>query len=257
MKQSILGSVAAITLIVSVGLANAQSPGGQSSGGLGSGGQSSGGMSAPAGGSMKAGDAPAAAQPRKEGGSMSGQPALKGTSAETTAPPASKNGVSRAERDARPSDKAGEMKVDSAAKPAAGSTTSPTAAAKDAPAAALKDAKGPATDAKSANPTADNKAAADSKTTGNATTSATANLPAEKRSQITTAIKQEKVEEVTNVNFNISVGTAVPASVHYYPLPSRIVEIYPEWRGYDYILVRGKYIILRPQTREIVYIIEG
>jgi hypothetical protein len=35
------------------------------------------------------------------------------------------------------------------------------------------------------------------------------------------------------------------------------VEIYPEWRGYEFILVRGKYIILRPQTHEIVYIIEG
>ena len=49
----------------------------------------------------------------------------------------------------------------------------------------------------------------------------------------------------------------VPASVRYHPLPSRIVEIYPEWRGYEFILVRGKYIILRPQTHEIVYIIEG
>jgi uncharacterized protein DUF1236 len=48
----------------------------------------------------------------------------------------------------------------------------------------------------------------------------------------------------------------VPSSVRYYPLPSRIVAIYPEWRGYDFILVRGQYIILRPRTHEIVYIIE-
>jgi len=81
--------------------------------------------------------------------------------------------------------------------------------------------------------------------------------PAEKRTQITSAIKQEKVEEVTNVNFNLSIGTAVPAGVRYYPLPSRIVEIYPEWRGYDFILVHGRYFVLRPHTHEIVYIIEG
>jgi Protein of unknown function (DUF1236) len=97
----------------------------------------------------------------------------------------------------------------------------------------------------------------DSKTTGNAATSATAAPPAEKRTQITSAIKQEKVEEVTNVNFNVSIGTAVPAGIRYHPMPPRIVEIYPEWRGYDFILVHGKYIILRPQTHEIVYIIEG
>jgi hypothetical protein len=94
-------------------------------------------------------------------------------------------------------------------------------------------------------------------TTGNAATSATAAPPAEKRTQIVSAIKSEKIEETTNVNFNISVGTAIPAGVRFHPLPERIVEIYPEWRGYEVIFVHGEYIIVRPQTREIVYIIEG
>ena len=94
-------------------------------------------------------------------------------------------------------------------------------------------------------------------TTGNAATSATAAPPAEKQTQIASAIKQVKVEETTNVNFNISVGTVVPSSVRYHPLPVQIVEIYPEWRGYDFIFVHGRYIILRPRTHEIVYIIEG
>jgi hypothetical protein len=107
-------------------------------------------------------------------------------------------------------------------------------------------------------PTADSKPSAfDSKTTGNAATTAAAAPPAEKRIQITSAMKQEKVEEVTDVNFNVSVGTAVPAGVRYHPVPTRIVDIYPEWRGYDFILVHGRYVILRPHTHEIVYIIEG
>jgi hypothetical protein len=94
-------------------------------------------------------------------------------------------------------------------------------------------------------------------TTGNAATSATAAPPAEKRTQITSAIRQEKVEEVRNVNFNVSVGVAVPSTVRFYPVPTRVVEIYPEWRGYDFIVVNGRYVILRPRTHEIVYIIEG
>jgi len=106
-------------------------------------------------------------------------------------------------------------------------------------------------------PTAETKPAPDSKTVGNAATSATAAPPAEKHAQISSAIRQEKVEAVTNVNFNLSIGTTVPAGVRYHPLPSHIVEIYPEWRGYDFILVRGKYLVLRPHTHEIVYIIEG
>lgn len=128
----------------------------------------------------------------------------------------------------------------------AGSTTQPAAKSTAAP-----------TDSKSA-PTADTKAGAtDQKTTGNAPTGAAAAPPPEKRSQITSVIKQEKVQEVTNVNFNISIGATVPSTVRYYPLPARVVEIYPEWRGYDFIYVRGRYIILRPKTHEIVYIIEG
>ena len=94
-------------------------------------------------------------------------------------------------------------------------------------------------------------------TTGNAATSATAAPPPEKRTQIVSAIRSEKIQETTNVNFNISVGATVPSSVRFYPLPPRIVEIYPQWRGYEVILVSGRYIIVRPQTREIVYIIEG
>lgn len=94
-------------------------------------------------------------------------------------------------------------------------------------------------------------------TTGNAATSATAAPPAEKRTQIVSAIRSEKIQETTNVNFNVSVGAVVPSGVRFHPLPPRIVEIYPEWRGYEVILVHGRYVIVRPQTHEIVYIIEG
>jgi Protein of unknown function (DUF1236) len=146
-----------------------------------------------------------------------------------------------------------------------------------------KDMKAESRDGKSGNMNAETKSGADSKetksgadsktgnmnaqksttdsksqtTTGNAATSATAAPPPEKRTQIVSAIKSERIEETTNVNFNISVGATAPAKVRFHPLPARIVEIYPEWRGYDVIFVHGRYIIVRPQTHEIVYIIEG
>jgi hypothetical protein len=111
-----------------------------------------------------------------------------------------------------------------------------------------------ATDSKSGTSATDTKSQS---TTGNAATSATAAPPAEKRTQIVSAIRSEKIQETTNVNFNISVGAVVPTTVRFHPLPPRIVEIYPEWRGYQVILVNGRYVIVRPQTHEIVYIIEG
>jgi hypothetical protein len=188
-------------------------------------------------GGAKGSESPAAASPKGDTAAPMNAPAAKG--AETATPGAASKEVpqhTQAKPDAKTT---GEMKADSKSK-ASDSTT---------PAATSKDMK---------NPTAETKSpASDSKTTGNAATSATAAPPAEKRTQISSAIKQEKVEEVTNVNFNLSIGTAVPAGVRYHPLPSRIVEIYPEWRGYDFILVHGKYYVLRPHTHEIVYIIEG
>lgn len=81
--------------------------------------------------------------------------------------------------------------------------------------------------------------------------------PEEKRGQIATAIKQEKIPAVTNVNFNVSIGTRVPSTIRFHPIPSRIVEIYPQWRGYHVIYVNGRYVIVRPKTYEIVYIIVG
>jgi len=182
-------------------------------------------------------ESPAAASPRGDTAAPMNAPA-KG--AETATPGAgSKEPVPQHAQGKPDAKTTGDMKADGKSK--ASESTSPTTTSKDL--------KTPTAETKPSTP--------DSKTTGNAATAATAVPPAEKRTQITSAIKQEKVEEVTNVNFNLSIGTAVPAGVRYHPMPSRIVEIYPEWRGYDFILVHGKYIILRPHTHEIVYIIEG
>jgi len=105
------------------------------------------------------------------------------------------------------------------------------------------------------NSASDSKAGAEGKTTGNAATAAKGAPPAEKRTQISSAIKKEKVTAVTNVNFNISVGTRVPASVRFYPVPTSVIAIYPEWEGYEFILVGGRYVIVAPETHEIVYIL--
>ncbi|WP_439923548.1 DUF1236 domain-containing protein [Nitrobacter sp. JJSN] len=238
MKNKFLASVAAVTLFATTGLVVAQNnPGG-----------------------MKGGDTPAAASPKGETSAPMNAPAAKGAE---TAPTAPKSGASAQDNsDTKAKPKAAQDKAGSAGTktPEAGSdaktssdakgdskskTTEPTTSTTNS-----KDTKAPAAaDSKPSTP--------NTKTSGNAATSATGAPPAEKQTQIISAIKQEKVEEVTNINFNISIGTAVPSTVRYYPLPSRIVEIYPEWHGYDFILVRGKYIILRPRTHEIVYIIEG
>jgi hypothetical protein len=63
--------------------------------------------------------------------------------------------------------------------------------------------------------------------------------------------------ERVNLNVSVSVGTRIPTSVHVHTLPQEVIVIYPEWRGYDYILVGEQIVIISPRTHEIVAIIEA
>jgi Protein of unknown function (DUF1236) len=105
--------------------------------------------------------------------------------------------------------------------------------------------------AKSSQSTASEKPA----TTGQGAASA-AKLSTEQRSKIITIVRQHKVEPA-HLNVSVSVGTRVPDSVHFYPLPVEVIAIYPEWRGYDYILVGSEILVIDPRTHEIVAILEA
>jgi hypothetical protein len=105
---------------------------------------------------------------------------------------------------------------------------------------------------------AETKGTADSKattTTGQA--GAGAKLSSEQRTKITSVIRNQRVESLNTVDFNISIGTRVPRErVHLYPLPEEVVTIYPEWRGYEFIRVRDQILVVDPRTLEIVDVIQ-
>jgi len=83
-----------------------------------------------------------------------------------------------------------------------------------------------------------------------------ARLTTEQRTKISSVIREQKAERV-NLNVSVSVGTRIPATVHLYPLPQQVIVIYPEWRGYDYILVGEQIVIINARTHEIVAVIEA
>jgi hypothetical protein len=70
-----------------------------------------------------------------------------------------------------------------------------------------------------------------------------AKLTTEQRTKISSVIREQKVERV-NLNVSVNVGTRIPSSVHVHPLPQQVFVIYPEWRGYDYILVGEQIVII-------------
>jgi hypothetical protein len=105
------------------------------------------------------------------------------------------------------------------------------------------------------NMNADSKSGSEGKTVGQA--GAGAKLSTEQRTKITTVIKDQHIAPVTNVNFSISVGTRVPRDVSFHPLPAEIVTVYPDWRGYEFILVRDQIVVIDPASLEIVAVIDA
>jgi hypothetical protein len=83
-----------------------------------------------------------------------------------------------------------------------------------------------------------------------------AKLSTEQRTRISSMIREQHVRPVDNIDFPVSVGTRVPRNVEFHPLPEEIVSFYPEWRGYEFILVRDEILVVDPTTFEIVAVLE-
>lgn len=85
---------------------------------------------------------------------------------------------------------------------------------------------------------------------------AAVNLSTEQRSTIKTVIHEQKVRPTT-LNVSVAVGTRIPHGTHLYRLPARVIEVYPAWRGYEYILVGNEIVVVNPATLEIVAVLEA
>ncbi len=121
--------------------------------------------------------------------------------------------------------------------------------------AANKDMKAEGRDRNNMN--AEQKGATDRSQTTTGQAGAGGKLSTEQRTRITTVIRDQHVERLNNVNFSISVGTRVPREVRFHPLPTEVVTIYPEWRGYEFILVGDQIVVVDPRTFEIVAVLEA
>ena len=82
-----------------------------------------------------------------------------------------------------------------------------------------------------------------------------AQLSVEQRTKIKGIIGRGHVARVDHPDFSVRVGTVVPRSVHVTVLPSDIVEVVPQYRGYDYVLVGDEILIVDPHSLEIVAIL--
>lgn len=222
MKNKLLISVATAALIGSAGLVSAQSPGNAPNAPAAS--QTTPSTSAPA----------EKAAPMKRGDAPSG--AMKGNQAQMPREGNTQRGAQNDTKDGM--------------KPKAADTRDQKSGGKAASETSMEKSKdGMKADQKNAS---EGKAGT---TTGQA--GAGAKLTTEQRTTIRTSITKQSVKPVTNINFSISVGTRVPRTVGFHPLPAEVVTIYPAWRGYEFFLVNDEIIVVNPRTLEIVAILDA
>jgi len=90
------------------------------------------------------------------------------------------------------------------------------------------------------------------------TTNSNVNLTSDQRTKIReTVIRRSDAPRVSrsDINFNLSVGTTVPRSVHIVALPSEVIEIHPAWRGFLYFLVGDEIVVVEPGSLRIVAVL--
>jgi hypothetical protein len=86
--------------------------------------------------------------------------------------------------------------------------------------------------------------------------SSSASFTTEQRTKIReTVLRGNNAPRVTNVNFSVRVGTAVPNTVRVVAVPDVIIEVHPEWRGHMYFLVNDQIIIV-DRNHKIVAVID-
>lgn len=89
----------------------------------------------------------------------------------------------------------------------------------------------------------------------NTNVNASVNINDQQRTRISTSISHLNVQPLNNVNFSLSVGTAVPRDVRLQPLPAEVVEIVPQYRGYNFVLVKDEIVIVEPSSYKIVAVL--
>jgi len=240
MSNRFMISVAALALIAGTGLANAQGTGMSREG-------SSGGstvqQSAPSSAPSSAGQMSHESTESKSPDATKSPSGVKSTQSETKSPSGMKSTQSEQKSpSATKNDRAEDMQKSK-------SMSSDNDNAKDMKAEGREDRNG--------NMKAETKGIETRSQTTTGQAGAGAKLSTEQRTKITTVIRGEHIAPINNVNFSISVGTRVPRSgVTFHPLPAEIVTFYPQWRGYEYILVRDQILVIDPRTGEIVDVID-
>jgi hypothetical protein len=84
---------------------------------------------------------------------------------------------------------------------------------------------------------------------------ASVNINDQQRTRLSQSFARVNVQPLNNVNFSVSVGTVIPRDLRLHPLPADVVEVVPQYRGYNFVMVRDEIVIVDPATYKIVTVL--
>jgi hypothetical protein len=82
-------------------------------------------------------------------------------------------------------------------------------------------------------------------------------IPKPTRQQIHKVLAEENAQQAPKLDIPVQLGAKVSRDIKAYQLPTEVMEMAPQLRGFDYVLVRQEVVFLNPGTREVVAILTG
>jgi len=188
--------------------------------------------------------------PSSTGQIAGSQPSNSGAGTNTTQAPASGNSTNQAQTNHQPSSQ-------STTPSNQAQTNSPSSTTQSAnpPAAGANQAQSPSGSGSTNTAQQPSNQQNTADRSSNTDVNASVNINDQQRTRISASISHLDVQPLTNVNFSLSVGAVVPRDIRLQPLPAEVVEIVPQYRGYNFVLVKDEIVIIEPSTYKIVTVL--
>lgn len=189
--------------------------------------------------------------PSSAGQTAGSQQSNSGTGTNTTQAPASGNSTNRAQTN-QPSNQT--TPANQAQTNTPSNTTNQTQSA-NPPSSSTNQAQSPSGSGSTNTAQQPNNQQNTADRSSNTNVNASVNINDQQRTRISASISHLNVQPLTSVNFSLSVGTVVPRDIRLQPLPAEVVEIVPQYRGYNFVLVKDEIVIVEPSTYKIVTVL--
>lgn len=192
-----------------------------------------------------------AQSPSSTGQTAAGQSSNSGSGTNTTQAPASNNSTNQAQT----SQPSGQTSTPSSQAQTNPPSSTPNQQIANPPSSSTNQAQTPTGSGSTNTAQQPNNQQNTADRSSNNNVSASVNINDQQRTRISASISHLNVQPLTNVNFSLSVGTVVPRDVRLQPLPAEVAEIVPQYRGYDFVLVKDEIVIVEPSSYKIVTVL--